>query len=75
MSSPLADKSAVATASGRVGPQLVGGREYTCPMHPEVWQNGPGTCPKCGMTLEPVAASKPVTKNEYTLPHASADRA
>ncbi|WP_310449521.1 heavy metal translocating P-type ATPase [Sulfuritalea sp.] len=29
-------------------------REYTCPMHPEVRQPGPGTCPKCGMALEPV---------------------
>src|SRR5258708_3875855 len=27
---------------------------YTCPMHPEVPQDHPGTCPKCGMTLEPV---------------------
>jgi Cu+-exporting ATPase len=27
--------------------------EYTCPMHPEVVQLGPGTCPKCGMALEP----------------------
>ena len=27
--------------------------EYTCPMHPEVRQIGPGTCPKCGMALEP----------------------
>jgi Cu+-exporting ATPase len=26
---------------------------YTCPMHPEVRQVGPGTCPKCGMALEP----------------------
>jgi Cu+-exporting ATPase len=26
---------------------------YTCPMHPEVQQLGPGTCPKCGMALEP----------------------
>ena len=25
---------------------------YTCPMHPEVQQPGPGKCPKCGMTLE-----------------------
>ena len=30
------------------------GTEYTCPMHPEVRQVGPGTCPKCGMALEPV---------------------
>lgn len=26
---------------------------YTCPMHPEVRQKGPGNCPKCGMALEP----------------------
>ena len=30
---------------------------YTCPMHPEVRQRGPGTCPKCGMALEPEAPS------------------
>ena len=29
---------------------------YTCPMHPEIQQPGPGSCPKCGMALEPVAA-------------------
>ena len=27
---------------------------YTCPMHPEVKQPGPGACPKCGMALEPM---------------------
>ena len=31
-------------------------RIYTCPMHPEVRQKGPGNCPKCGMALEPVTA-------------------
>ena len=30
------------------------GTEYTCPMHPEIRQIGPGNCPKCGMALEPV---------------------
>lgn len=30
---------------------------YTCPMHPEVRQVGPGDCPKCGMALEPVEAT------------------
>ena len=30
---------------------------YTCPMHPEVRQRGPGSCPKCGMALEPVNAA------------------
>lgn len=29
---------------------------YTCPMHPEVQQVGPGSCPKCGMALEPMDA-------------------
>ena len=32
-------------------------RSYTCPMHPEVHHQGPGTCPKCGMALEPEAPS------------------
>lgn len=27
--------------------------EYTCPMHPDIVQDGPGSCPKCGMTLRP----------------------
>ena len=31
--------------------------EYTCPMHPKVRQKGPGSCPICGMALEPVVAS------------------
>jgi Cu+-exporting ATPase len=31
--------------------------EYTCPMHPEVRQLGPGVCPKCGMALEPMVAT------------------
>ena len=30
------------------------GGAYTCPMHPEIRKSGPGTCPKCGMALEPV---------------------
>lgn len=31
--------------------------EYTCPMHPEIVQIGPGSCPKCGMALEPMEIS------------------
>lgn len=31
---------------------------YTCPMHPEVEQIGPGSCPKCGMALEPKNATQ-----------------
>ncbi|HEX8738215.1 MAG TPA: heavy metal translocating P-type ATPase, partial [Pyrinomonadaceae bacterium] len=33
------------------------GVEYTCPMHPEIVQIGPGSCPKCGMALEPKTVS------------------
>src|SRR6185436_7415871 len=33
------------------------GTIYTCPMHPQIRQVGPGSCPICGMTLEPVRAS------------------
>ncbi len=32
-------------------------RVYTCPMHPEVTKVGPGSCPKCGMALEPMEVS------------------
>jgi len=35
----------------------VSGAVYTCPMHPQVQQNGPGDCPKCGMALEPMMPS------------------
>jgi len=44
---------------------------YTCPMHPEIQQQGPGHCPKCGMALEPMgvpAAATKATKTEYTCP-------
>lgn len=36
---------------------VVTGAIYTCPMHPEVQQVGPGHCPKCGMALEPMMPS------------------
>ncbi|HYJ87728.1 MAG TPA: heavy metal translocating P-type ATPase [Pyrinomonadaceae bacterium] len=41
---------------------------YTCPMHPEVRQDKPGSCPKCGMALEPVNVTAPQQKIEYTCP-------
>jgi Cu+-exporting ATPase len=37
--------------------------EYTCPMHPEVRQKGPGACPICGMALEPVDAAHVEERN------------
>src|SRR5205085_567564 len=38
-------------------PMEVADRTYTCPMHPEVRQRGPGACPICGMALEPAMVS------------------
>jgi Cu+-exporting ATPase len=38
-------------------PAAPAGAIYTCPMHPEVQQVGPGSCPKCGMALEPMMPS------------------
>jgi len=37
--------------------QAPDGTVYTCPMHPEIRQIGPGACPICGMALEPVVAT------------------
>jgi Cu+-exporting ATPase len=42
--------------------------EYTCPMDPEVRQLGPGSCPKCGMALEPATALPVATRTEYVCP-------
>ena len=42
---------------------------YTCPMHPEVRQDKPGSCPKCGMALEPLSPPTPQrVKTQYTCP-------
>ena len=41
---------------------------YTCPMDPEVQQQMPGPCPKCGMALEPMLGAASLTKTEYVCP-------
>ena len=41
---------------------------YTCPMHPEVRQDEPGVCPKCGMALEPIRLAPPATRTEWVCP-------
>jgi Cu+-exporting ATPase len=46
----------------------ISGAIYTCPMDPEVRQQGAGACPKCGMALEPLDISAALTKTEYTCP-------
>lgn len=49
-------------------PSVKDSARYTCPMHPEVRQDKPGSCPKCGMSVEPVTVSAPKEKLEYTCP-------
>lgn len=41
---------------------------HTCPMHPEIQQLGPGSCPKCGMALESETITLTPTKTQYTCP-------
>ncbi len=44
-------------------PAVVPGAIYTCPMHPDVQQDKPGTCPICGMALEPEMPSADTAPN------------
>ncbi|MDP3250891.1 MAG: copper-translocating P-type ATPase [Hydrogenophaga sp.] len=43
------------------------GTVYTCPMHPEIRQDHPGNCPKCGMSLEPVMPALDEAENPELL--------
>jgi Cu+-exporting ATPase len=54
--------------SGVPTPVAASAALYTCPMHPEIRQDHPGSCPKCGMALESVAPIQPVSKTEYVCP-------
>jgi len=45
-----------------------GGDMYTCPMHPEIQKRGPGSCPKCGMALEPAGLPPTASRTMYTCP-------
>ncbi len=44
-----------------------GAATYTCPMHPEIRQQGPGTCPLCGMGLEPAEPSAELLPNHELI--------
>src|ERR1041384_1715739 len=44
-------------------PPVPAGTIYTCPMHPQIRQVGPGACPICGMALEPELVSAESTPN------------
>ena len=59
----------VSWLDGSGGPQVdvPEGTEYTCPMHPEIVQVGPGSCPKCGMALEPMTFSAKAEPNHELI--------
>lgn len=42
---------------------------YTCPMHPEVKQDYPGSCPKCGVALEPITLTSGTEEEEHAELH------
>ncbi len=44
-------------------PPMLEGATYTCPMHPEIRQSGPGSCPICGMALEPLLVTAEAPPN------------
>ncbi|HYJ46843.1 MAG TPA: heavy metal translocating P-type ATPase, partial [Pyrinomonadaceae bacterium] len=56
------------TEKGSGAESAVDSGVYTCPMHTEVRRQGPGSCPKCGMALEPVKVEVPKERIEYTCP-------
>ena len=45
---------------------------YTCPMHPEIEQDHPGTCPKCGMALEPKTITAGAGRRQRAARHDAA---
>ena len=57
----------LAKAGPAAAPAVPKGGQYTCPMHPEILQVGPGSCPKCGMALVPLVPAVPAAA-EYTCP-------
>ena len=68
-----ADPAAYAGRRGDSGSEssasvAASGAAYVCPMDPEVREAAPGTCPKCGMALEPELPSPAVQRTEYTCP-------
>jgi Cu+-exporting ATPase len=67
----VADPASYLSAGGGAGKTAAvegKGAIYTCPMHPDVRQEGPGDCPECGMVLEPAGAPALASKTEYVCP-------
>ena len=67
-SAPAHDHQAHDHQAGKHAQAAGSGTVHTCPMDPDVRQEGPGACPKCGMALEPEIPAAPVTRVEWTCP-------
>jgi P-type Cu+ transporter len=58
-----ADPAKYLAPGAKPAPEVPAGTIYTCPMHPQIRQVGPGVCPICGMALEPEVASAEAAPN------------
>jgi Cu+-exporting ATPase len=67
-SKPAAPARLLQLGSSEPAPTRPKTATYVCPMDPEVRQDHPGACPKCGMALEPEIPAAPATRVEYTCP-------
>ncbi len=65
----LADPDRYVGAKGEPAPSpaMPDDAIYTCPMHPEICQVGPGACPICGMALEPLVVTAEAPPNEELI--------
>ncbi|MGE4546078.1 MAG: heavy metal translocating P-type ATPase [Pedobacter sp.] len=63
----VADPDAYLHPQPKTSDPAAASRKYTCPMHPEIIQQGPGNCPKCGMDLEPLSASTDDAEEEEAV--------
>ncbi len=59
-----------AKAPSSAPPRAATDTKWTCPMHPEIVRDGPGSCPKCGMALVPVAGAPAEEQNPELRDHA-----
>ncbi len=63
----IGDPARYLNPESRASPAVPEGTIYTCPMHPEIRQPGPGSCPICGMALEPEIVSSDTQPNPELL--------
>jgi P-type Cu+ transporter len=64
----VADPDRYLSGTGDVNDAAPAGGKYICPMCPGVESDGPASCPKCGMALEPETPAAPATRTEYVCP-------